>query len=253
MAVDATSSVVRPTVAANTTASTPHSYSVPARAHVRCRTIFHGHAAATRPWLRMPEPVVASRDMSWMDAAAFGQRQRLHSRAQRHPALQHFSCLPVVGRLKGRDPSCHTPSRMLLSASKIRAECGSAMVASNAKHASPPPPDFRSAGPPRGSRYGPTRPLGRPLGPPCPVGAAHRREPHPFRRPPGPLRRGLLQRAQRRPARLRDAGIVTAQPSHGYSLTPEGLRLIDDLAPSTARPSDRRAHRPRQATSRPRR
>lgn len=30
---------------------------------------------------------------------------------------------------------------------------------------------------------------------------------------------------------LRDAGIVTAQPSHGYSLTPEGLRLIDDLAP----------------------
>ena len=30
---------------------------------------------------------------------------------------------------------------------------------------------------------------------------------------------------------LRDAGIVTAQPSRGYSLTPEGLRLIDDLAP----------------------
>jgi DNA-binding HxlR family transcriptional regulator len=30
---------------------------------------------------------------------------------------------------------------------------------------------------------------------------------------------------------LRDAGIVTAQPGRGYSLTPEGLRLIDDLAP----------------------
>jgi DNA-binding HxlR family transcriptional regulator len=30
---------------------------------------------------------------------------------------------------------------------------------------------------------------------------------------------------------LRDAGIVTAQRGRGYSLTPEGLRLIDDLAP----------------------
>jgi DNA-binding HxlR family transcriptional regulator len=33
---------------------------------------------------------------------------------------------------------------------------------------------------------------------------------------------------------LRDSGIVTAQPSHGYSLTPEGRRLIDDLAPLDA-------------------
>jgi DNA-binding HxlR family transcriptional regulator len=30
---------------------------------------------------------------------------------------------------------------------------------------------------------------------------------------------------------LRDAGIVTAQPGRGYSLAPEGLRLIADLAP----------------------
>jgi DNA-binding HxlR family transcriptional regulator len=30
---------------------------------------------------------------------------------------------------------------------------------------------------------------------------------------------------------LREAGIVTAQPGHGYSLTPEGRRLIEDLAP----------------------
>jgi DNA-binding HxlR family transcriptional regulator len=30
---------------------------------------------------------------------------------------------------------------------------------------------------------------------------------------------------------LREAGIVTAQPGHGYALTREGLRLIDDLAP----------------------
>lgn len=30
---------------------------------------------------------------------------------------------------------------------------------------------------------------------------------------------------------LREAGIVTAQRGRGYSLTPEGLRLIEDLAP----------------------
>jgi DNA-binding HxlR family transcriptional regulator len=30
---------------------------------------------------------------------------------------------------------------------------------------------------------------------------------------------------------LREAGIVTAQPGRGYSLTPEGVRLIEDLAP----------------------
>jgi DNA-binding HxlR family transcriptional regulator len=30
---------------------------------------------------------------------------------------------------------------------------------------------------------------------------------------------------------LREAGIVTATPGEGYSLTREGLRLIDDLAP----------------------
>ena len=30
---------------------------------------------------------------------------------------------------------------------------------------------------------------------------------------------------------LRDAGIVTAEPGRGYTLTREGLRLIDDLAP----------------------
>ena len=30
---------------------------------------------------------------------------------------------------------------------------------------------------------------------------------------------------------LREAGIVAARPGCGYSLTPEGLRLIEDLAP----------------------
>lgn len=30
---------------------------------------------------------------------------------------------------------------------------------------------------------------------------------------------------------LREAGIVTAEPGRGYALTPEGLRLIEDLAP----------------------
>jgi DNA-binding HxlR family transcriptional regulator len=30
---------------------------------------------------------------------------------------------------------------------------------------------------------------------------------------------------------LREAGIVTAEPGRGYSLTPEGARLIEDLAP----------------------
>ena len=30
---------------------------------------------------------------------------------------------------------------------------------------------------------------------------------------------------------LREAGIVTAQTGHGYSLTPEGAQLIEDLAP----------------------
>ncbi len=33
---------------------------------------------------------------------------------------------------------------------------------------------------------------------------------------------------------LREAGIVIAQPGRGYSLTPEGRRLIDDLAPLDA-------------------
>jgi DNA-binding HxlR family transcriptional regulator len=30
---------------------------------------------------------------------------------------------------------------------------------------------------------------------------------------------------------LREAGIVTAEPGHGYALTPEGARLLEALAP----------------------
>ena len=30
---------------------------------------------------------------------------------------------------------------------------------------------------------------------------------------------------------LREAGIVMAEPGLGYSLTPEGVRLVDDLGP----------------------
>jgi DNA-binding HxlR family transcriptional regulator len=30
---------------------------------------------------------------------------------------------------------------------------------------------------------------------------------------------------------LREAGIVTAQPGRGYSLTPQGVRLLEDLRP----------------------